>query len=149
MKAGLLQRSRHPVQLTNGPLSYRTAVPSRDGKHICAGGMKARGELVRYDLNSKQFLPLLPGIAAFAPTFSNNGEWVAYTSYPDHVLWRSRSDGTEPLQLTFPPGQVFSPPISPDGRQVRFRLPPGPFRLIVFAEGCRRPAPGKNSTVSE
>ena len=51
--------------------------------------MKPRGELVRYDVNSKQFLPMLPGIAAFAPTFSRDGEWVAYTSYPDHTLWRS------------------------------------------------------------
>jgi hypothetical protein len=43
--------------------------------------MKARGELVRYDVNSKQFLPLLPGVAAFDPTFSRDGEWVAYTVY--------------------------------------------------------------------
>jgi WD40 repeat protein len=36
MKAGLLQRSRHPIQLTNGPLSYRSPVVSRNGKaDIC------------------------------------------------------------------------------------------------------------------
>jgi hypothetical protein len=81
MKAGLLRRSLHPVQLTNGPLSYRTPVPSRDGKQIFAVGMKARGELVRYDVNSKQFLPLLPGVAAFAPTFSNTGEMRLHDTY--------------------------------------------------------------------
>ncbi len=128
MKSGLLHRSRQPVQLTNGPLSYRTVVPSRDGKQIFAVGMKARGELVRYDVNSKQFLPMLPGIAAFHPTFSTDGEWVAYTSYPDHALWRSRSDGTEPLQLTFPPAQVFGSFISPDGKQVAYSTSAGAVR---------------------
>jgi Tol biopolymer transport system component len=135
MKAGFLQRSRHPVQLTNGPLSYRTTVASRDGKQIFAVGMKVRGELVRYDVNSKQFLPLLPGVQAFDPTFSRNGEWVAYTVYPDHTLWRSRSDGTEPLQLTFPPAQVFSPSISPDGRQVAYTTSAGAVRLISMDGG--------------
>jgi Tol biopolymer transport system component len=145
MKAGLLRRSLHPVQLTNGPLSYRTPVPSRDGKQIFAVGTKARGELVRYDMNSKQFLPLLPGVAAFAPTFSNNGEWVAYTSYPDHVLWRSRSDGTEPLQLTFPPGQIFAPSISPDGKQVAYTTSAGAVRLISMDGGSPQTIVEKDS----
>ena len=87
-------------------------------KHIFAVGKEARGELVRYDANSKQFLPLLPGVHAFGPSYSADGKWIAYTAYPDHVLWRSRSDGTDPLQLTFPPAQVFAPSISPDGKQV-------------------------------
>jgi eukaryotic-like serine/threonine-protein kinase len=135
MKAGPLQRSRQPVQLTNGPLAYRSAVASRDGKQIFAVGMKMRGELVRYDVNSKQFLPLLPGVAAFDPTFSRDGEWVAYTVYPDHTLWRSRSDGTEPLQLTFPPAQVFFPSISPDGKQVAYTTSAGAVRLISMDGG--------------
>jgi hypothetical protein len=93
------------------------------GSRFFAVGTKARGELVRYDVNSKQFLPLLPGVAAFAPTFSNNGEWVAYTSYPDHVLWRSRSDGTEPLQLTFPPDRSLPPQSPPMGSKSPIRPP--------------------------
>jgi serine/threonine protein kinase/WD40 repeat protein len=135
MKAGPLQRSRHPVKLTNGPLAYHRAVASRDGKQIFAVGMKARGELVRYDVNSKQFLPLLPGVAAFDPTFSRDGEWVAYTVYPDHTLWRSRSDETEPLQLTFPPAQVFFPSISPDGKHVAYTTSAGAVRLISMDGG--------------
>src|SRR5271170_472570 len=145
MKSGLLHRSRQPVQLTNGPLSYRTVVPSRDGKQIFAVGMKARGELVRYDVNSKQFLPMLPGIAAFHPTFSRDGDWVAYTSYPDHVLWRSRSDGTEPLQLTSPPGLVFAPSISPDGKQVAYGTSAGALRLISMEGGSPQTIAEKDS----
>ena len=130
MQSGFLRRSPSPVQLTNGPLSYRPAVSSRDGKHIFAVGMEPRGELVRYDVNSRQFLPLLPGVHAFDPSWSANGKWVAYTAYPDHALWRSRSDGTDPLQLTFPPGQVFAPSISPDGKQVVYINSAGAVCLI-------------------
>ena len=146
MMSGLLHRSRQPVQLTNGPLSYRTAAPSRDGKQIFAVGMKPRGELIRYDVNSKQFLPMLPGIAAFAPTFSRDGEWVAYTSYPDHTLWRSRTDGTEPLQLTSPPAQVLGPPfISPDGKQVAYSTSAGAIRLISMEGGSPQTIVEKDS----
>jgi dipeptidyl aminopeptidase/acylaminoacyl peptidase len=145
MKSGLLHRSRQPVQLTNGPLSYRTAAPSRDGKEILAVGLKARGELVRYDVNSKQFLPMPPGIAAFHPTFSRDGEWVAYTVYPGHTLWRSRSDGTEPLQLTFPPAQVINPFISPDGKQVAYSTSAGAVRLISMEGGSPQTIVEKDS----
>jgi serine/threonine protein kinase/WD40 repeat protein len=119
MKAGIFQRSHRPVQLTNGPLSYHQgAVPSRDGKQIFAIGTKQRGELVRYDFNSKQFLPYLSGLSAVSPTFSKDGNWVSYVSYPDHTLWRSRLDGSDRLQLTYPPVGVRNPSISPDGKYI-------------------------------
>ena len=135
MQSGFLHRSPSPIQLTNGPLSYVKPVVARDGKHIFAVGMEARGELVRYDANSKQFLPLLPGVYAFDPSYSANGKWVAYTAYPDHALWRSRSDGTDPLQLTFPPGQIFAPSISPDGKQVVYINSAGAICLIGMDGG--------------
>ena len=120
MNAGIFGRSQRPAQLTNGPLSYSGAIASRDGKQIFAIGTKRRGELVRYDMKSGQFLPFLSGISAIDPTFSRDGQWVAYTSYPDHTLWRSRIDGTDRLQLTYPPMEVGYPFISPDGKKVAF-----------------------------
>ena len=98
--------------------SDASPVVSGDGKRIFAIGTKQRGELVRYDMKTKQFVPLLSGISAFSPTFSRDGKWVAYASYPDHTLWRSRSDGTDRLQLTYPPLRVQYPFISPDGKRV-------------------------------
>jgi hypothetical protein len=87
MQSGFLRRRPpSPVQLTNGPLSYRAAVPSRDGKQIFAVGTEPRGELARYDANSRQFVPLLPGVYAFDPSWSGDGQWVAYTAYPGHSL---------------------------------------------------------------
>lgn len=82
--------------------------------------MKQRGELVRYDMKSQEFTPSLSGISAIDPTFSRDGKWVAYASYPDHTLWRSRIDGTERKQLTVPPIAVLYPCISPDGTRVAF-----------------------------
>jgi serine/threonine protein kinase/Tol biopolymer transport system component len=120
MKAGLFRRQGKPIRLTNGPLPYSQAYPSRDGKQIFALGTKQRGELVRYDMKSHQFEPFLAGISATDVTFSEDGKWVAYASYPDHTLWRSRSDGSERKQLTYPPTEAFSPFISPDGRRVAF-----------------------------
>ena len=118
MSTDVFQRSRNPSRLTNGPLSYEGPVVSRDGKRIFAIGTKQRGEVVRYDMNSKQFQPFLSGMSSFDPTFSSDGKWVAYASYPDHTLWRSRSDGTDRLQLTYPPMHVLYPFISPDGTRV-------------------------------
>jgi eukaryotic-like serine/threonine-protein kinase len=122
MNPGLFAKLHTPIQLTNGPLFYLRPSPSRDGKHIFAIGMKRRGELVRYDTNSKQLTPFLSGISAMNPSFSRDGQWVAYLSYPDLTLWRSRTDGTERLQLTYPPMEVQGPSISPDGKKVAFTV---------------------------
>jgi Tol biopolymer transport system component len=120
MKDGLFRRPGSPIRLTNGPMPYTYPCPSRDGKKIFVLGTQQRGELVRYDLKSREFKPFLSGISATDPTFSRDGKWVAYVSYPDHTLWRSRSDGTERMQLTFPPMDVYFPFISPDGTRVSF-----------------------------
>jgi serine/threonine protein kinase/Tol biopolymer transport system component len=118
---GLFWRSREePVRLTNGPHSYGAPLPSRDGKTIFAVGYQNRGELVRYDGTTKQFLPTLDGISATDVVYSLDGQWMTYLSYPDHRLWRSRSDGSDRLQLVYPPMAVFWPRISPDGKQVAF-----------------------------
>jgi Tol biopolymer transport system component len=120
MEAEPFQRSREPIRLTTGPLTYLFATPSSNGKQLFAIGLKERGELVRYDAKSQQFVPFLSGISAMYVTFSRDGNWVAYMSYPDHTLWRSRSDGSERRQLTYPPMVVSYPFISPDGTKVTF-----------------------------
>ena len=120
MQTGFFRGARTPIRLTAGPLEYSGAGLSHDGKQIFAIGTKRRGELVHYDLQAQQFLPFLGGISAIDPTFSKDGKWVTYASYPDHTLWRSRADGTERTQLTYPPMKVQGPSISPDGNKVAF-----------------------------
>jgi serine/threonine protein kinase/Tol biopolymer transport system component len=145
VQAGFLQRAHPPVQLTNGPLSYAGAKPSADGKQIFAIGTKRRGELVRYDVKAKQFVPILAGISAFNPTFASDGKWVAYTSYPDQTLWRSRADGTDRLQLTDPPVKVHFSCVSPDGTQVAYGTSMGEIRVMSMDGGSPRRIAEKNS----
>jgi eukaryotic-like serine/threonine-protein kinase len=116
----LLHRTVAPAQLSNGPISYHAVAMGRDARKIFAVGAQTRGELVRYDLKSQQFVPYLGGISAFWTTFSNDGKWVTYISYPEHTLWRSRSDGSDRLQLTYSPTEVTFAHVSPDGSKVAF-----------------------------
>ena len=44
---------------------------------------------------------------------------MAYVSYPEGTLWRSKMDGSERLQLTYAP-QALMPRWSPDGRTILF-----------------------------
>jgi eukaryotic-like serine/threonine-protein kinase len=120
MQKGIFRHPGVPVRLTTGTTSYNTSLPGRDGKHIFAVAKKDRGELVHYDMKSHQFQPFLSGISAVHPTFSKDGKWVAYVSYSDDTLWRSRSDGSERMQLTYSPMPVYAPYISPDGTRVAF-----------------------------
>jgi Tol biopolymer transport system component len=53
--------------------------------------------------------------------FSRDGKWAVYNSYPDYALWRSRADGSDRLQLSYPPLFAASGlDISPDGSRVAF-----------------------------
>ena len=124
-RARWLQRaSPKPVQLTGGGVPFDEAVPSKDGKHLFAVGMVARGEVVRYDGGSRQFVPYLSGISAEFVSFSKDGQWVAYVTYPDGALWRCRADGTDRLQLTQSSPDTSSyalnPQWSPDASEVAY-----------------------------
>jgi Tol biopolymer transport system component len=114
------RRSSIPFQLTTGPLSFTSLTPSADGKKLFAHGSQGRGELVRYDAKSYQFVPFLSGISAGELDFSRDGRWVTYVSYPEYTLWRSRRDGSERLQLTYPPVSAGLPRWSPDGTQIAY-----------------------------
>jgi Tol biopolymer transport system component len=101
-------------------LGFDAPQPSLDGKRIFAVGAQLRAELSRYDQKSNQFLPYLGGISAMGVSFSPDGQWVAYFSFPDGQLWRSRIDGSEKLQLTSSPSLLESARWSPDGRQIAY-----------------------------
>jgi Tol biopolymer transport system component len=130
--------SDRPTPLTAGPLDFQYPLPSKDGRRIFAIATSQRGEVVRYDARSGDFVPYLPGISAEALAFSPDGKWVTYTSYPEGTLWRSKVDGTEPLQLTFPPMQAFLPRWSPDRKTIVFsaRQPDTAWNIyLISSEG--------------
>jgi eukaryotic-like serine/threonine-protein kinase len=135
---GLFQESaKEPVQLTSGPIQWGTPIFGRDGKKIFATGSIKAGELARLNSKSNQFQPFLGGISANLVAFSKDGRSVAYVSYPDDILWRVNSDGTERAQLTSPPFEPASLSWSPDGTQIVFMAlaPQGAHAWIVPAKG--------------
>jgi serine/threonine protein kinase/Tol biopolymer transport system component len=141
---GLLhKRSSNPIPITTGPLSYFDPSPSLNGNQLFVVGEQRRAELQRYDLKSRSFLPYLSGMSGGELDISRDGQWVAYVSYPDDTLWRSRMDGTEKLQLTYPPFIASMPRWSPDGQQIVFVSPSsaaaGKALLISFQGGTPQP----------
>jgi len=114
-RTSLFHRSSStPTQLTYGPLAFWIAGMTPDGKKLLVGGYQTRGELVHYDSASKQFVPFLNGLEAYAVAFSRDGKRIAYVDL-DQTLWMSRADGSEKVQLTSPPDHVALPRWSPDG----------------------------------
>jgi serine/threonine protein kinase/Tol biopolymer transport system component len=131
-------RDEKPTQLTAGPLNFEYPSPSKDDKEIFAVGTSPQAEVVRYDSRSREFVSFLPGVSAEGLAFSPDGHWVVYTSYPDGLLWRSKADGGERLQLTFPPLQAELPRWSHDAKQIVFsaKFPDSVYNLyLVPSEG--------------
>jgi serine/threonine protein kinase/Tol biopolymer transport system component len=135
-KRGVLQKgSAEPMPVTTGPLSYHGAAPALNGNRLFVIGEQPRAELQLLDARTGQFVPFLNGISAGELDFSRDGRWVTYVSYPDRNLWRSRIDGTDRLQLTYPPMSPVVPRWSPDGRQIVFGgyLPGGAQKAYLIS----------------
>lgn len=116
----LFHRQTEPTPLTASPMTLSSPLVSRDGTKLFVVGATYRGELTQYDARTRQFAPFLGGISAEYVSFSHDGQWVAWVSYPEGALWRSRVDGSERLQLTEPPLHPALPRWSPDGKNLAF-----------------------------
>ena len=119
--SGLINnKSREAVPLTAGPINSLAPEMSPDGRELFMIGQQLRGELNRYDARLKQFVPYLNGISAEFLDFSRDGKWIAYVSFPDHLLWRCSPQGDHCLQLTGPAMQPAAPRWSPDSTRIAF-----------------------------
>ncbi len=108
-----------PYPLTNGPLSYQSPITDNTGHRIFFIGLNLRSELLQYDAASQLFIPYTGGISnASRVAFSRDGQWVAWFRQDDGSLWRSRRNGTERLQLTSGPMDVFMMQWSPDDKKL-------------------------------
>lgn len=136
-------RSRVAVQLTDGPLEFSAPLPSPDGKKVYAVGTEPRAEFVRFGGEQIGFVPYLPDTSATDLAFSPDGQWIAYVSVPSHTLWRSRVDGSLPLQLTSNSLYAGLPRWSPDGNQILFmaRTYTSNYRAYLIAMNGGDPEP--------
>jgi DNA-binding winged helix-turn-helix (wHTH) protein/Tol biopolymer transport system component len=114
---GLFHFQPKPMRLTAGPYDFSTPAPSLDGKRIFVFGVQNQEKLFRYDTQRGDFLPF--PISGIHVALSRDGGWLAYVD-PAGTMWRSRSDGTERMQLTSRPLWATRPRWSPDGKQILF-----------------------------
>ncbi|MFB3922278.1 MAG: protein kinase [Terriglobia bacterium] len=133
--------SHVPAPLPVGQMNALSPLPDKDGKKLFFLGAIPRGELVRFDPKSRQLTPFLAGLSAEGVVFSRDGQWIAYNSFPEGTLWRSKTDGSERLQLTFKPLEVSLPTWSPDGTRIAFAgRPPGQvWGIYVVSAGGGTP----------
>jgi Tol biopolymer transport system component len=134
------RRPAVPTQVTSGQMDSVSPAFSPDGKTLYVIGEQLRGELQRLDKRSAQFVPYMAGISADMVDFSGDGKWITYVAFPEGTLWRSRVDGSERLQLTFPPVRAHVPRWSPDGKTIVFNTnAPGRRGAIctISADGGR------------
>ena len=109
-----------PVLIYSTPLEFSSLAPHPDGKRIFFTAGQQRLELLRYDGRHSQFAQFLSGVQGRWVAFSKDGQWIAYVTAPDDILWRSRPDGSQRLQLTSPPMRASQPRWSPDGSRIVF-----------------------------
>jgi len=132
-----------PTQLTTDPINYLEPVPAREGSRVFTIGEQPRGELLQYDSKQKQFVPFMNGISAAQLDFSPDSQWVAYVEHPDGLLWRSRLDSSQRLQLTSSPMYATMPRWSPDGQSIAFQgyTPGKPLRSYLISSQGGNPEP--------
>jgi Tol biopolymer transport system component len=134
--------SRTPKLLTTSGLYFWNILSSlKTGKIFFAGGNQLR-EFVAYDARLKHFVPYLAGAPIRRIGFSRDGQWAAYITEPGLMLWRSKLDGSDRLQLSFSPMVSWDPRWSPDGHKIVFSGgPPGPEKIFLISPEGGSPIP--------
>ncbi len=130
-----------PVQIYSTSLTIFWAALNSNGSRVYFAGGQERRDLVRFDRAHGQFMPFLSGVSGRHVSYSSNGRQIAYTTVPQDILWKSRSDGGGRIQLTPPAMRAFRPSWSPDGNLILFsgKQPGLSSRIYVIAAPGGKP----------
>jgi DNA-binding winged helix-turn-helix (wHTH) protein/Tol biopolymer transport system component len=110
---------KRPIQLTAGPTDF-FGPPVSEGKRLFVFGNNYAASPARYNQRTEEFQPYLSSTESFIDlAFSPDGQWIAYIG-EGLILWRSRPDGSERLQLTTAPMHGLRPRWSHDGKRILF-----------------------------
>ena len=137
-------RSRLKIQ--NGPSSSTVELPVNIGRTwaIAPGkqdhtiylviGTSFRSELLKFTGGKGTLQNFRPGLSAEYLSYSRDGQWMSYTDPVSGPLWRSRADGSDPLQLMKPPMEAIVSAWSPDGQRIAFmgNEPGKPSRIYLI-----------------
>ena len=95
-------------------------VPGSDT--ILAVARQAQGQLVSLPVPGAEgaVKPARPTPSAYELEYSRDGNWIAYTLYPEQTIWRCRTDGSDTRQLTPAGMEAHQPHWSPDGTRIAF-----------------------------
>ena len=111
-----------PQRLTgeeSGEWEWPTVDPN-DESTLFALRRYARSELARFDAASKSWQAEWNAAPALELSYSTDCQWVAYTHFPDHSIWKARPDGSRRTRLTSAGIEAHQPHWSPDGDRIVF-----------------------------
>ncbi|MFZ0857861.1 MAG: winged helix-turn-helix domain-containing protein [Candidatus Acidiferrales bacterium] len=126
-----------PVQLTPTARAIRNGVLTRNGTRAFVTAWNEVWQFERYDFRSGILRPFTTVQGTLAVWPSRDGTRAAVIK-DDWTLWRTKGDGSAPLQLTASPLQASQPQWSPDGAEIAFEAHTfgKPVRAyVVNAEG--------------
>jgi Tol biopolymer transport system component/DNA-binding winged helix-turn-helix (wHTH) protein len=109
-----------PFPLGGGGLETAFAAASPLDNSLFVVGYQSSKASFKFEMARRQLTPLFPERSVDIPTFSADGQWLAYVEEHTNqrILWRSRSDGSDSLPLTDPKLYVMYARYSPDGKRI-------------------------------
>jgi Tol biopolymer transport system component len=88
------------VRITGNQIPIVASAPARDSNHLFVLGRAVQGAMQALDSRTGKLESYLGGLSASEFVISPDRQWMAYTEFPTGSLWKSKVDGSQPIQLT-------------------------------------------------